>query len=76
MSPPSQVDPRTLALLNWFWSISHETAQFRQFEKLLVKFPIYTEYLRDVPGIGPAMAAVLMAGLDPAKAERISSCRT
>jgi len=50
-----------------------ESKQFRQLTGTLEKIPIYTEYLADVRGVGPAMAAVLITGFDPAKARHISS---
>jgi hypothetical protein len=50
----------------------NERAQFRQFESVLNTIPIYTEFLRQEVGIGPAMAAVLISYFDPHRAERIS----
>lgn len=50
-----------------------ETAQFGQLVHTLNKIPIYTEYLRDVRGIGPALAAVLITYFDPHKARHVSS---
>jgi len=50
-----------------------EQAQVKQLESILVKFPIYTEYLTTVRGVGPLMAAVIIAGLDPYKAKYPSS---
>jgi len=50
-----------------------ETQQFGQLIHTLKKIPIYTEYLADVRGIGPALAAVLITYLDPAKARHVSS---
>ena len=49
-----------------------EKNQFTQLETVLELIPIYTEYLRDQIGIGPAMASVLISYFDPHKAERIS----
>lgn len=53
--------------------LARETAWFRDLESQLVKFPIYTDYLSAIDGIGPAMAGVLIVALDPHKA-RHASC--
>jgi hypothetical protein len=50
-----------------------ETHQFNQLINTLEKIPIYTEYLAGVRGVGPALAAVLITYLDPAKARHASS---
>jgi len=50
-----------------------ETVNFRQLGDVLDLIPIYTEYLAQQRGIGPAMAGVLVAYLDPAKARHVSS---
>jgi len=50
-----------------------ETAQFRQLIYTLEKIPVYTEYLANIRGVGPALAAVLITYLDPAKARHASS---
>lgn len=50
-----------------------ETRQFGQLVHTLEHIPIYMEYLRDVRGVGPALAAVLITYLDPAKARHASS---
>jgi hypothetical protein len=50
-----------------------ETAQFRQLIGTLEKIPIYIEYLADIRGVGPALAAVLITYLDPVKARHASS---
>ncbi len=52
---------------------SQEKVQFNQLIHTLEKIPIYTEYLADVRGVGPALAAVLITYLDPAKARHASS---
>lgn len=49
-----------------------EKSHFRQMGAVLEKLPIYTSYLKDVVGIGPAMAAVLVTYLDIAKARHVS----
>jgi hypothetical protein len=52
---------------------SNEKQQFRQLEATLVKLPIYHQFLRHIPGVGPAMAAVMISYFDPRKANRISN---
>jgi hypothetical protein len=62
-----------LVLVHQFVSIeAHEASQFRQLNSLLEKVPIYTSYLQHVVGVGPAMAAVIIASLDPHKAHHVS----
>lgn len=50
-----------------------ETRGFNSLEKLLDDFPIYTEFLKDVRGVGPAMAGVIISEIDITKAEYPSS---
>jgi hypothetical protein len=50
-----------------------EVKQFSQFVHTLEQIPIYTEYLRDVRGIGPALAGVLISCFDIHQAKYISS---
>src|SRR5215475_6609470 len=50
-----------------------ETQMFASLEHTLNAFPVYTTWLRDQRGVGPAMAGVLLAYLDPHKARHISS---
>jgi hypothetical protein len=52
---------------------TNEKSQFRQMESALSAIPIYSEYLKDVSGIGPAMSSVLISYFDPHKAPRISN---
>jgi hypothetical protein len=52
---------------------SQEASQFRGLTSTLETIPIYNEYLCDVTGIGPAMAGVLIAYLDPTRARHVSS---
>ena len=52
---------------------SQEKKQFSQLIHVLDRIPIYTQYLSDVRGVGPAMAAVLITHLDPHKARHVSS---
>lgn len=63
-----------LTLCDGYFQIeAAERRQFRQFESALSQFPVYNTYLKDVVGIGPAMAAVLITYFDPAKAPRVSN---
>jgi len=41
--------------------------------KVLERIPIYTEFLEQERGVGPAMAGVLVTYLDPHKARHVSS---
>jgi len=50
-----------------------EAKQFRDLTIQLELIPIYTEYLCDVKGVGPAMAGVLIAYFDIHKARHVSS---
>ncbi len=50
-----------------------ETSQFNQLIHTLQKIPVYREYLSQVRGIGPALAAVLITYFDPHKAPHASS---
>jgi hypothetical protein len=52
---------------------SQEARQFRDLTGTLEEIPIYSQYLVGVTGIGPAMAGVIIAYLDPAKARHVSS---
>ena len=62
-----------LVLVHEYLAIeANERAQFTHLAGVLEEIPIYTGFLRDVRGIGPAMAAVCIAYLDPHKAERPS----
>src|SRR5436190_10100316 len=52
---------------------AQEAKQFRDLTGTLEEIPIYREYLIGVTGIGPAMAGVLLAYLDPHRARHVSS---
>ena len=52
---------------------SLEKRHFRMLGKVLEDYPIYTEWLIDVRGVGPAMAGVLISEIDIHKAEYPSS---
>lgn len=53
--------------------LESETDQFKSLGKILLDFPIYTDFLKDVKGIGPAMSAVLLSEFDIHKAKYPSS---
>lgn len=50
-----------------------EAGHFKRLETVLGEFPIYTEFLAKVTGIGPAMAGVLISEFDIEKARYPSS---
>lgn len=50
-----------------------EAAQFKRLENALIEVPIYNHFLKDVKGIGPAMAGVIVSEIDIHKAEYPSS---
>lgn len=63
-----------LALIaQWIDYERHEKQHFRRLEHVLVDYPVYTKYLKNVTGVGPAMAGVLIAEIDIAKARYPSS---
>lgn len=49
--------------------LKQEERQFRVLEKELKQFPIWTEFLKDIKGIGPAMASVIISEFDIFKAK-------
>lgn len=50
-----------------------EVSHFKQLGKALEEVPIYTTFLRNIRGIGPAMAGVIVSEIDIAKAKYPSS---
>jgi len=63
-----------LALVDQYVTIEGvESRGFRELTGVLDGIPIYAEYLKDVRGVGPAMAAVLISRLDPHRARHPSS---
>lgn len=50
-----------------------ETKQFNRLKSVLNEYPIYTEFLEKVRGIGPAMAGVIVSEIDITKAKYASS---
>lgn len=52
---------------------AREAKHFRQLEKALQEYPIYTEFLEGVRGCGPAMSAVIVSEIDITRAKYASS---
>ncbi len=50
-----------------------ESNQFKYLSHVLEDYPIYTEFLKGVQGVGPGMAGVIIAEIDIAKAQYPSS---
>lgn len=77
------MNPDKLPLITTFveYSLIHrflelhkaEQQQLKLLEEVLEEHPIYTGYLKDIKGIGPAMAGVLLAEIDLTKAKYASS---
>ncbi len=62
-----------LVLVHQYLAVEkNEREQFRLLSEILEEIPIYTRFLKDIRGIGPAMAAVVVSYFDPYKAERPS----
>ena len=63
-----------LCLVDQYVALEHaEAKQFKHIGAMLPSFPLWTEYLVDVRGVGPAMAGVLITCIDIAKARYPSS---
>jgi hypothetical protein len=52
---------------------TQEDSHFKRLGSMLNEYPIFTEYLKDVRGIGPAMAGVLISEIDIEKCQYPSS---
>lgn len=52
---------------------TNEAKHFRRLGSILEEFPVYTTFLRDVKGCGPAMAGVIISEFDIYKAKYPSS---
>jgi hypothetical protein len=50
-----------------------EKDAFASLHKILMEFPIYDTYLKNIRGVGPAMAAVIISEFDISKARYVSS---
>lgn len=44
--------------------LASEQKHFKQLNNVLEDFPIYTEYLKGVPGVGPAISAIIISEID------------
>lgn len=53
--------------------LTNEKAHFRRLENTLGNFEIWTAWLSDVKGVGPAMGAVIVSEIDIEKAKYVSS---
>ncbi len=60
-------------LENYFSLEAREEKSFRQIATSLSEFDIYNKFLKDVRGVGPAMAGVLVSEIDIRKATYVSS---
>jgi hypothetical protein len=50
-----------------------EEKAFKQLESVLKQYPIYTEFLSNVSGVGPAIAGVIMSEIDIYRAKYVSN---
>jgi len=50
-----------------------EKKSFKELGRLLKKHKIYTDWLKDQKGVGPAMAAIIIANIDIEKAHTVSN---
>lgn len=50
-----------------------ENRHFRKLEQVLLEFPVYTQFLAEVRGVGPAMAGVIISEIDIEKSKYSSS---
>jgi len=57
----------------YFSMLNTENKLLKRTEEFLDEFPIWTEFLSKVKGIGPALAGVIISELDPYKAQYPSS---
>lgn len=63
-----------LVLIDQYFKLEEsEKRHFRQLEKVLSEYPIYTEFLKGVCGVGPAMAGVIISEIDITRAQYPSS---
>jgi hypothetical protein len=67
-------DYTELALIAQYKELeTQEARHFRMLGKILEDYPIYTQFLEGVKGVGPAMAGVIISEIDIAKARHPSS---
>ena len=57
----------------YFQLLRDETEQFKRLGEMVQDTPLWTAFLKDVRGVGPAMAGVILSELDPHTAEYPSS---
>lgn len=63
-----------LALISQYVDLeSNEDKHFRMLKNILADYPIYSDYLKQVKGVGPAMAGVILSEIDIHKARYPSS---
>ena len=63
-----------LVLIDQYFTLERDEAKhFRQLEKVLQEYEIYTHFLKNVKGVGAAMAGVIMSEIDIHKSEYASS---
>lgn len=63
-----------LCLLNQYFDLeAKEAKHFRQLEKALEEYPVYTGFLKKVKGCGAAMSGVIISEIDIHKAKYASS---
>lgn len=53
--------------------LTQEKQHFRRMGEVLEDYPIYTTFLSNIPGIGPAMAGVIISEIDIHEARYVSS---
>jgi len=63
-----------LVLIDQYFTLERDEAKhFRQLEKVLAEYEIYTHFLKNIKGIGPAMAGVIMSEIDVHRSKYASS---
>jgi len=63
-----------LVLIDQYFTLERDEAKhFRQLEKVLIEYEIYTHFLKNVKGIGAVMAGVIMSEIDIHKSKYASS---
>lgn len=61
-------------LLQQFMELEEsEKRHFANLAKILLEYPVFTGYLQEVKGIGPAMAGVIVSEIDISKVKYVSS---
>ena len=65
--------PDLLMAKMYFDLLKMETGHFKNLEKALKEFPIFTEFLSTIPGVGVQMAGVIISEIDISKSRYPSS---